>query len=199
MAAKNGAMFNSAKCSVSKETQELLNLMMTESKLTNFQRKQLSSRLKDGKSLPVHCNPTSSQTRSNARSPVKAPTPKVMTGKHLVGSAGKRKKETIEVMSDSSPVQYKPSPGKLITAKDKRAFQNKMSYGVDIPEPSLNRKQIQFEDIPPPTPQDEFDDVLQAIEERREFLQEMEQLGQGKQYRTLIETEISQVINAGYN
>ena len=35
--------------------------------------------------------------------------------------------------------------------------------------------------------------VLQAIEERREFLQEMEQLGQGKQYRTMIETEISQV------
>ena len=35
--------------------------------------------------------------------------------------------------------------------------------------------------------------VLQAIEERREFLSEMEQLGQGKQYRTQIETEISQV------
>ena len=35
--------------------------------------------------------------------------------------------------------------------------------------------------------------VLQSIEERREFLREMEQLGQGKQYRTLIETEISQV------
>ena len=46
----------------------------------------------------------------------------------------------------------------MISEKDKRAFQNKMSYGVDVPEPSLNRKQAQYEDLPPPTPQDEFDE-----------------------------------------
>ena len=35
--------------------------------------------------------------------------------------------------------------------------------------------------------------VLQEIEERKSFLDEMEQLGQGKKYRTVIMTEISQV------
>jgi len=35
--------------------------------------------------------------------------------------------------------------------------------------------------------------VLQEIEERRQFLAEMEALGQGKKYNTQIMTEISQV------
>ena len=35
--------------------------------------------------------------------------------------------------------------------------------------------------------------VLQEIEERREFLTEMESLGKGKTYRSKIMTEISQV------
>jgi len=37
--------------------------------------------------------------------------------------------------------------------------------------------------------------VFQEIEERKAFLDEMEALGQGKQYRTIIATEISQVNN----
>ena len=35
--------------------------------------------------------------------------------------------------------------------------------------------------------------VLAEIEERRQFLEEMEAMGQGKKYQTIIETEISQV------
>ena len=38
-----------------------------------------------------------------------------------------------------------------------------------------------------------FFTVLQEIEDRKAFLDEMEVLGQGKQYRTIISTEISQV------
>ena len=35
--------------------------------------------------------------------------------------------------------------------------------------------------------------VLQEIEDRKSFLDEMEELGEGKKYRTIIMTEISQV------
>lgn len=35
--------------------------------------------------------------------------------------------------------------------------------------------------------------VLKEIEERREFLSEMEAIGKGKEYRSKIQTEISQV------
>lgn len=40
-----------------------------------------------------------------------------------------------------------------------------------------------------------FGSVLQLIEERKQFLDDMEKLGQGKKYRTIIATEISQVRN----
>jgi len=36
--------------------------------------------------------------------------------------------------------------------------------------------------------------VEDEIAERRNFLREMEQLGKGNEYRTVIETEISQVL-----
>lgn len=39
--------------------------------------------------------------------------------------------------------------------------------------------------------------VLQEIEDRKGFLDEMEKLGQGKKYRTIIMTEISQVRKKG--
>ena len=40
---------------------------------------------------------------------------------------------------------------------------------------------------------DRFDEILQEITERKEFLDEMESLGQGQQYKSKIMTEISQV------
>jgi hypothetical protein len=35
--------------------------------------------------------------------------------------------------------------------------------------------------------------VQKEVEERQKFIQEMESLGQGDKYRTIIQTEISQV------
>lgn len=40
--------------------------------------------------------------------------------------------------------------------------------------------------------------VLNEIEERRQFLEEMNALGRGSQYHHIINTEISQVIQSGY-
>lgn len=66
-----------------------------------------------------------------------------------------------------------------------------MTFGCEVaPESSLAR--------PRPEPKyetelDRFDEILKEIEERKEFLEEMEALGQGKNYRTKLMTEISQV------
>ncbi|XP_046855826.1 UPF0193 protein EVG1 homolog [Xenia sp. Carnegie-2017] len=38
---------------------------------------------------------------------------------------------------------------------------------------------------------DRFDEVVELIEERKQFLDDMEKLGQGKKYRSLIAAEIS--------
>ena len=45
----------------------------------------------------------------------------------------------------------------------------------------------------PETEVDRFEEVLKEIEERKEFLEEMETLGQGEKYRSKLMTEISQV------
>ena len=65
-----------------------------------------------------------------------------------------------------------------------------MTFGCEVaPETSVARPQR----VPDETEVDGFDEILKEIEERKEFLEEMEALGQGKNYRTKLMTEISQV------
>ena len=192
----NTKIMGSVNAPVSAETQNLLKLMMEESKLTNFQRRQLNSRLNEGRALPLSCNPTSSKDRNN-KPAVKSPPPKkVLNGKSL-SISGKRPKEVIDTMVESNAEIYRPVPGKLISEKDKRKLQNKMTYGDDAPDIETPRVKARpkVQDLDDSAQEiDEFDEVLNDIEERRQFLKEMEDLGQGKQYRPIIQTEISQKI-----
>jgi hypothetical protein len=41
---------------------------------------------------------------------------------------------------------------------------------------------------------DRFDEVLAEIEDRKQFMRDMEAVGQGQQYQNIIHTEISQKI-----
>lgn len=184
-------MFNTQKCTVSKDTQRLLNVMMAESKLTNFQRKQLNANIQDGKPLPVTCLPTSSDCKPKSLQKSHQ-NPKVMNGRHLIHS-GKRKKDTIQVMTEQNQEVYRPSPGKHISEKDKRALQNKMAYGIEVPDAVKQTKQDKY--VTQPETTDEFEEILKEINERRQFLTDMEELGRGKEFRTIIETEISQKIH----
>lgn len=78
------------------------------------------------------------------------------------------------------------------STKEKQKLQNVMAFGSEAePTPTVARPQ-------PLIPDDErevdrFDEVMKEIEERKEFLEEMEALGQGQKYRTKLMTEISQV------
>merc|ERR1719494_426590 len=189
-----GGMFNTRTPQISKETQQLLQVMMKESKLTNFQQRQLSAKATSGQSLPVDCNPTSSKSRQQQTPSPKKPTKKILSGKD-VSISGKRPKEVIDRMkAQNPPEKYKPPPGKMITQEDKDKFRKKMAYGdCNHPEPT-SRKRVPRSDGPDEDTTDEFDEVLRQIDERKEFLQEMEALGEGKKYRQIINTEISQKI-----
>nr|XP_023670250.1 UPF0193 protein EVG1 isoform X4 [Paramormyrops kingsleyae] len=111
----------------SKETQEMLKLMMKESKLTNFQQRQITSQLK----------------------------------------------RDLEM--------------------EKRRLQGIFAMGKEE-EP----KTIHFQDFPvdrgAEKEVDRFQDVLDEIEDRRQFLEEMAALGRGKCFQNIINTEISQRI-----
>ncbi|XP_046855827.1 UPF0193 protein EVG1 homolog [Xenia sp. Carnegie-2017] len=192
--AKGGLMAPS-RHPVSKETQDLLKVMMQESKLTNFQRRQLNERLREGESFPTNVNPTTSARKEQANASKTAGTTKNVNHKSLNG--GKRTQAEIlrrKEFDDDEP--YRPLPGKCITEKDKRILQNKMSYGDEgaalieqTPQPqNISRGGRLEPEI------DRFDEVVELIEERKQFLDDMEKLGQGKKYRSLIAAEISKGI-----
>ena len=77
------------------------------------------------------------------------------------------------------------------STKEKEKLQNVMAFGSEVaPTPLVARPQPALVEE---TEVDQFDEILKEIEERKEFLEEMEALGQGKKYRTKLMTEISQV------
>ncbi|XP_065898590.1 UPF0193 protein EVG1 homolog [Dysidea avara] len=186
-----GGIMSLPKVSYSKETQEMLKLMMAESKLTNFQQRKLQQTLKDGASLPLRCNPTSSSEGGR---------PKESKKRHAHAKqsrSGLRSKETIETLQQSqqsnSDGVYTPTRNGYNSDAEKTRLQNRMAFGQDsVPMVAPTR----------PTPLvaedeenvDRFEEVLKEIDERREFLSEMEAIGKGKEYRSKIQTEISQKI-----
>ncbi|XP_029446000.1 UPF0193 protein EVG1 isoform X2 [Rhinatrema bivittatum] len=173
----------------SKETQELLRVMMQESKLSSFQQRQINNCLQRGNALPVRCNPTSSQEPEVSQS--SSPPSKPCLIVSPTSRPSLRPAESCRAGDAYTREKFKPRPTRDLE-KEKRRLQNILATGKDIPEPKRG---------PPPLPApiqeevpviDRFDELVNEIQERKEFLADMEALGQGKKYRTIIQTEISQ-------
>ena len=100
--------------------------------------------------------------------------------------------------------------GPIINREDKKIkLQNKMAFGIEDP---LKEYRQRKKNTPLPTPVDRyntfvtfkinkklilflrFSELENEIKERREFLEEMEALGQGPKYRAQISTQISGII-----
>ncbi|XP_041726344.1 UPF0193 protein EVG1 [Coregonus clupeaformis] len=171
----------------SKETQEMLKLMMQESRLTNFQQRQINDKLKKGAALPLTCNPTSSALPS-------LPKPKVVKNSTTRTPAKplRRSADNCSSGDNYTRERFRPSATRDLE-KEKRRLQNILATGQEEPRPSRPRN-ISL-DQGPEEERDRFQEVLGEIEERREFLEEMTALGKGKQYHNIINTEISQKIH----
>jgi len=175
---------------VSKETQELLKVMMAESRLTAFQRRQLAEAAKSGGSLPSKCDPTSSAPakQQEVPKPVK---------EHIINprncDRGIRLQEEIVQSGAYDREQYRTIPCSIRTDKDKEKFANMMAYGMDL-DPNKKARPRTPSPVPLEEEKDRFQELVEEIQERKEFLDKMTSLGQGKQYKTLIQTEISQRI-----
>ena len=72
---------------------------------------------------------------------------------------------------------------------EKERLQNVMTFGSDKAPKMKKGMQREEEEVEV----DRFEEVLQEIEERQQFLEEMVALGQDKPHRNRIVTEISQV------
>ncbi|KAL3876289.1 hypothetical protein ACJMK2_034154 [Sinanodonta woodiana] len=183
-----GGFWSSPKTTYSPETQQLLKEMMKESRLTSTQQRNLEKSLRSGDSLPLNCPPANYVKKQPTHA---APLPKVLNPKNY-HSAGLRKREAIEASGAYERPDYNPGSSYLArnSEKEKEKLANRMAFGTDI-EPRRAR--------PKPKPVEEkvidrFDEIEEEIAERRNFLKDMENLGQGSKYRPIIETEISGLI-----
>ncbi|NXB75482.1 EVG1 protein, partial [Donacobius atricapilla] len=89
--------------------------------------------------------------------------------------------------------KFKPQPTRDLE-KEKRRLQNILATGKDEVEDKVEQVFVRKkeEEIAEP---DRFEALINEIQERREFLAEMEALGQGKKYQGIILTEISQKLH----
>ncbi|KAL4240777.1 hypothetical protein ACF0H5_001565 [Mactra antiquata] len=194
--AEQGGFWNAPKVQYSQQTHNLLKDMMKESKLTNFQQRHLEKQLRGGGTLPTQCNPTSSAKKKQP-APAARP-PKYLTPKNYKNKI--RTKEDIEASGAYERPQYEGSPSHWSknSEKEKQKLANMMAFGQDIDPQAerlkrlqLARQQQQYEEEPEV---DRFDELQEEINERRQFLSDMEAVGQGDKHRPLIETQISQLI-----
>ncbi|KAI0216676.1 UPF0193 protein EVG1 [Lamellibrachia satsuma] len=185
-------MWNTPKATYSKDTQQLLKTMMQESKLTNFQQRQLDRAMQGGNALPTRVHPTSSE--------MAAPPPVAIAPSKIIDprtySSHTRHKDDIKATGAYERDQFHPKPLTKYRGfydKEKDRLSNIMAYGEDVPP--IDAEKAFMRGLPREEPIiDRFDELVQELEERKQFLKDMEAIGQGKQYRVIIQTEISQLI-----
>ncbi|NXY45603.1 EVG1 protein, partial [Ceuthmochares aereus] len=161
--------------------------MMEESKLTHFQRRSLMDCVKRGDTLPLQCHPTSSKEPVPA---APAFSPPVCQPCRLPAKPHLRPAKVCQAGDAYTREKFRPQPRRDLE-KEKERLQNILATGKDVVEHNVKRMPVQRkeEEIPEP---DRFEELVNEVQERKEFLEEMEALGQGKKYRSIVLTEISQ-------
>ncbi|XP_017716785.1 PREDICTED: UPF0193 protein EVG1 isoform X2 [Rhinopithecus bieti] len=141
--------------------------------------------LRGGDALPLQCSPSSSQRvlpSKQIASPIYLP-PILAARPHL------RPANMCQANGAYSREQFKPQATRDLE-KEKQRLQNIFAMGKD-PEERKRKAPPARQEVPAPE-RDRFEELVKEIQERKEFLTDMEALGQGKQYRGIILAEISQ-------
>ncbi|KAM5334709.1 UPF0193 protein EVG1 isoform 3-T3 [Glossophaga mutica] len=164
--------------------------MMKESKLTEFQQRHIMDTMKRGDTLPLHCSPTSSQRVL----PPKRPDSAVYLPPILGARSHLRPASLCQANGAYTREQFKPRATRDLE-KEKRRLQNIFATGKDRGERKRKPPPKKQQNAPAPE-LDRFEELVKEIQERKEFLADMEALGQGRQYRGIILAEISQGKNS---
>lgn len=171
----------------SRETQELLKVMMEESKLTRFQQRHLTDCMKRGDPLPTNCSPTSSR-QPELQKPA-SPPPKAFQFISRVGRPHLRPAKICQAGDAYVRDRFRPQATRDLE-KEKERLQNIFATGKDKVEKKPEKKPIKVEEeVAEP---DRFEELINEIRDRQRFLADMEALGQGRLYHGIIQTEISQ-------
>ncbi|NWW30071.1 EVG1 protein, partial [Panurus biarmicus] len=157
--------------------------MMEELQLTHSQKRYLMDYVKRGDALPLQRLPPSS------KQPVPVSYPEACQPHRLPARPLLRPAKVCQAGDAYTREKFKPQPTRDLE-KEKRRLQNILATGKDEVEQVFVQKKE--EEVAEP---DQFQELMNEIQERREFLAEMEVLGQGKKYQGIILTEISQKLH----
>ncbi|KAL5292813.1 hypothetical protein ACFFRR_011530 [Megaselia abdita] len=186
---QKGLFHNPPKIEYSKETTELIKLMMEESRLSMMLQKQINYHLRNGEPLPVK---SPEKKKSNMDENARA--------LEIMKRARVAKRKSLDSIIASGAYDqqpYRPKPnGKFPSEKAKKDLQEKMS-GIRIStggfKPTRRPSQQEFEVL---GDEERINEMLEQIEERAEWLAEMEELGEGKKYRDEIRNQIADKLRA---
>ncbi|NXU82422.1 EVG1 protein, partial [Xiphorhynchus elegans] len=137
-----------------------------------------------GNALPLHWPPTSSKQSVPASSPPACQPSRLPARPHL------RPAKVCQAADAYTREKFKPQPTRDLE-KEKQRLQNILATGKDEVEENVKQVLVQRKEEEMPEP-DRFEELIHEIQERREFLAQMEALGQDKEYRGIVLTEISQ-------
>ncbi|XP_042340359.1 UPF0193 protein EVG1 [Plectropomus leopardus] len=167
----------------SKETQDMLRIMMQEARLTSQQRKQLNKGLKNRAALPSTSDPTSSASPSQPKSYQRC----------LPGRTQRRSAESCRAGNSYVREKFIPGPIRDLE-KEKRRLQSILATGKEEPAAASSKNVPACQNPEVSEEKDRYQEVLDEIEERRQFLADMASLGQESNFIAVINTEISQRI-----
>ncbi|NXM12264.1 EVG1 protein, partial [Ploceus nigricollis] len=161
--------------------------MMEELRMTHSQKRYLMDYVKRGDALPLQRFPPSS------KQPVPVSYPAACQPHRLPARPLLRPAKVCQAGDAYTREKFKPQPTRDLE-KEKRRLQNILASGKDEVEDKVEQVFVRKkeEEIAEP---DRFEELMNEIQERREFLTEMEALGQGKKYQGIVLTEISQKLH----
>ncbi|XP_054733649.1 UPF0193 protein EVG1 homolog [Anastrepha obliqua] len=179
-----GGLFHTPKIEYSKETSDLLQVLMNESKMSMMMRKKINYHLRNGEPLPK-LEPPRINTKDTEAGALE-----------ILRRARLAKRKSLEqiLASDAYDIPpYRPRPtNRMPTEKEKKLLQEAMS-GMHLAETSLKAKRKPKEKKEYHTTEENIiDELLDQINERANWLAEMEELGEGKRFRNEVREQIAE-------
>ncbi|CAG7820173.1 unnamed protein product [Allacma fusca] len=199
----SGGVFSTPKVNYSKDTQDLVNLMMKESHLSNLQKTGFNSILRSGESLPSNSHEMMKQRFQMKRkamgkalglndSSSSLPSSSRRNRRTFPPNSGRRTLEQIRASGAYDPTPQRPYvPANNKKEKEIARLQYHMTYGSSQPpEGSLLSKSKAKEKNLEEEKSARLAELVDEIGDRIEFLSSMNQIGRDKVYRSMIEFQI---------
>ncbi|GJQ72345.1 hypothetical protein Trydic_g3432 [Trypoxylus dichotomus] len=172
-----GGVFHPPKVQYSPETKNFLKLLMDESRLNNNIRKKINYALRSGDPLPAMHSDRGDYRRREQQPPI------------MIRPGSSRRRTQTDIVKSGAYERDKFVPDRSKEDREvlKARLQNIMANGRE-PLKKPIKKELPKSNKEPQT--NKFDEIMQEIKERQDWLSEMEALGEGHKHKEVINLQI---------